>query len=119
MTSLLASLVLCAAAPLAGGENFVAADGEFVRAAEAARVASAQFWTGTDLPGRWSSPCPIEVQLSGQPAAGRTTFLFDRGEGVAAAGAGSETGGRDSTRHVECSRSGGAARSGGSPTATP
>lgn len=69
-----------AASPSTAGENFTAADDEFVRVAEAARVASARFWSGADLPGRWSSPCPIEVRLSGLPAVGRTSFRFDRGE---------------------------------------
>ncbi|MFV0446746.1 MAG: thioredoxin domain-containing protein [Planctomycetaceae bacterium] len=60
--------------------NFTGADPEVLTAAEQARVASAMFWTGHELPGRWTVPCPVNVQPAVHDGGGTTTFLFDRGE---------------------------------------
>lgn len=79
----LAGILLAAALTsngCAGEANFDCADPGFVRAAEQARLDSAQFWSGTPLPGRWSAPCRISLGSRDAAACGRTTFVFDRGE---------------------------------------
>lgn len=80
---LLAGLI----APAFGGENFVAADGESVRAeylqaAERARKDIAIFWTGSTLRGDWWKPCRVTVSSEGDSvgAVGATTFNFGGGE---------------------------------------
>jgi thiol-disulfide isomerase/thioredoxin len=71
--------VLSVATPLPA-QNFTGPDAEVLATAEQARTASARFWTGADLPGRWSSPCPIEVRPAEHSGGGATRFQFDRGE---------------------------------------
>lgn len=61
-------------------DNFTCDDPALVAAAEQARVASALFWSGRALPGRWSRPCPITVQPAEHSGGGSTSFQFDRGE---------------------------------------
>lgn len=70
------ALICCVAV----GQNFTADDPEIRTAAEAARVASARFWTGEPLPGRWSRPCPVTVRLIDHAGGGRTSFVFRDGE---------------------------------------
>lgn len=64
---------------LAAG-NFTHPDTAVVTAAEQARRESAIFWTGNELPGRWSTPCPITVEPADHSGGGATRFHFDRGE---------------------------------------
>lgn len=49
-------------------------------AAEEYRKTLAVEWTGQQLPGNWSSPCPIEVKVGMLGAGGATTFNFQNGE---------------------------------------
>ena len=62
------------------GQNFDCRDSEIRKNAERCRVRSAQFWSGEDLPGDWSRPCPITVSIQDHSGGGATHFLFDRGE---------------------------------------
>jgi hypothetical protein len=68
----------------AQAQNFTAVDSTYAQAAESARVQSAVFWTGHELPGRWWSACPIEVReragANNAAAGGRTTFSIADGE---------------------------------------
>jgi hypothetical protein len=72
-----AARIALGAAP---GPNFTDGDPELVAAAERARHDSAIFWTGEPLPGRWSSPCPVDWQPAAHSGGGQTRFRFDRGE---------------------------------------
>lgn len=49
-------------------------------AAEIYRDELAIEWLGKPLPGNWSSPCPINVQVGSMGAGGATTFNFQNGE---------------------------------------
>ena len=49
-------------------------------AAEIYRKELAIDWTGKPLPGNWSSPCPIEVDVGNTGARGETRFNFQNGE---------------------------------------
>ncbi len=49
-------------------------------AAEVYRKELAIDWTGKPLPGNWSSPCPIEVDVGNTGARGETKFNFQNGE---------------------------------------
>jgi hypothetical protein len=49
-------------------------------AAEVYRKELAIEWTGNTLPGNWSSPCPINVNVGMMGAGGATTFNFQNGE---------------------------------------
>ena len=60
--------------------NFTAASPEFLAVAEQTRRHSARFWSGQDLPGRWSRPCPIHIVYADHSGGGATSFNFDRGE---------------------------------------
>ena len=66
--------------------NFVvnAATAEFAQqvgeAAEIYRRELAIEWLGKPLPGNWSSPCPINVNVGNIGAGGKTTFNFHGGE---------------------------------------
>lgn len=60
--------------------NFVCADQEILKAAEAARIDSALFWTGKRLPGDWYAPCPIRVVPAEHSGGGMTQFRFESGE---------------------------------------
>ena len=60
-------------------QNFTGASQEILLAAERARIHSAEYWSGQPLPGRWSTPCPIEVSYSGSTL-GRTRFTYGSGE---------------------------------------
>ncbi|WP_437229187.1 thioredoxin family protein [Planctomicrobium sp. SH661] len=62
------------------GENFRCADAEMQRVAEQARIRSARFWTGNDLPGAWSSPCPIQFSYTNHAGCGSTRFQMHGGE---------------------------------------
>ncbi|MEW4531500.1 thioredoxin family protein [Maioricimonas sp. JC845] len=72
-------LLLIAPAITAAAGNFTCADPAIRRAAEAARIRSARFWTGRELPGRWARPCPITVE-SDRSTGGVTRFTFSGGE---------------------------------------
>lgn len=77
---------------VARAQNFTGSDPAILEAAETARIESAIFWTGHDLPGRWSSPCPIVIEprparreqqsdvSDHHSSSGRTTFQFEDGE---------------------------------------
>jgi len=60
--------------------NFVCPDPEIVTIAEQARRDSARFWTGNDLPGNWSAPCPIRVTNRLPEGTGVSRFRFENGE---------------------------------------
>jgi hypothetical protein len=49
-------------------------------AAEVYRKQLAIDWTGSPLPGNWSSPCPISVHVGMMGARGETKFNFQNGE---------------------------------------
>ena len=72
-------LLLIAPAITAAAGNFTCADPAIRRAAEAARIRSARFWTGRELPGRWARPCPITIE-SDRSTGGVTRFTFSGGE---------------------------------------
>src|SRR5262245_1810838 len=46
------------------------------QAAEHYRKQLAIEWLGHELPGKWSSPCPIKVNVGQIAASGQTTFSF-------------------------------------------
>ena len=82
-------LVVGALASLGAGfrtPNFIitAPTAEFAKqvgeAAEIYRDELAIEWIGKPLPGNWSSPCPINVQVGSMGAGGATTFNFQNGE---------------------------------------
>ena len=82
-------LIICATASLGAGfrtPNFViTAPTEQIakqvgEAAEIYRKELAIDWTGQPLPGNWSSPCPIEVDVGEMGARGETRFNFQGGE---------------------------------------
>lgn len=60
-------------------QNFTSSDGKAVEVAERARRYSALFWSGKELPGRWSRACPIQVTRAND-ASGLTSFVYDRGQ---------------------------------------
>ena len=79
MLALLAcSLFIVTSAAIA--QNFACDDAEIVARAEQARCYSAIYWSGAELPGRWSVPCPIVVTLADHSGGGATTFTFAGGE---------------------------------------
>ena len=82
-------LIVGALASLGAGfrtPNFIitAPTAEFAKqvgeAAEIYRDELAIEWLGKSLPGNWSSPCPINVQVGSMGAGGATTFNFQNGE---------------------------------------
>ncbi|QDU38880.1 hypothetical protein Mal4_32120 [Maioricimonas rarisocia] len=82
-TALLRLLPACALLLIpctAPAGNFECVDPAIRTAAEAARLRSARFWTGRDLPGRWAHPCPITVRLDRSTGGGMTRFTFAGGE---------------------------------------
>lgn len=60
--------------------NFLHDDPELRQVAEAARVRSAEFWSGRALPGDWYAPCPIVWESRRGAGSGLTRFAIDRGE---------------------------------------
>ena len=76
---LIASLLL--QAPLAWAQaNFSTTEPDLLTTAEAARERSARFWSGKSLPGRWSSPCPVQWSNRSGPGSGMTCFQIQGGE---------------------------------------
>ena len=78
-------LLICST--LIAGENFTCENEYFAEVAEQARVQSAMFWHGEELP-NWHAPCPITIEykktkstrenkLSG---GGATNFTFEGGQ---------------------------------------
>ena len=64
----------------AGAQNFSACESELQNSAEAARERSARYWSGQPLPGRWSTPCPVEWSQRTGPGSGLTSFQIQGGE---------------------------------------
>lgn len=72
------SIITCEAN--ADAQNFVSPDPLITQAAEAARHRSAMYWSGTPLPGNWSTPCPILIVPALHSGGGQTHFRFEGGE---------------------------------------
>ena len=66
--------------PRVWAQNFSVAEPELRTAAEAARERSARYWSGHSLPGRWSSPCPVQWSTRSGPGSGLTCFQIQNGE---------------------------------------
>ncbi len=76
---------ICSASSSRAGEgtssgNFACADAVVLDIAEQSRIRSARFWSGKELPGKWSSPCPIQFQIRPHEGGGQTQFRFENGE---------------------------------------
>ncbi len=67
-------------APTAFAQNFTCDDAEIIARAEQARSESAIYWSGEELPGRWSAACPIVITPADHSGGGATTFQFAGGE---------------------------------------
>ena len=65
---------------IACAQNFSACEPELQNSAEAARERSARYWSGQPLPGRWSTPCPVDWSQRTGPASGLTCFQIQGGE---------------------------------------
>ncbi|MEZ6058472.1 MAG: thioredoxin family protein [Planctomycetaceae bacterium] len=61
-------------------QNFTCGTAHFAEQAEACRIRSALFWTDTELPGPWSTPCPILATPADHQGGGATSFQFRAGE---------------------------------------
>lgn len=68
-------IAIMLSANIAHGANFTG-DPEFVAAAEKARIASSEFWTGKKLR-EWKEPCPITLEEG--KSSGKSKFFYDKG----------------------------------------
>lgn len=79
-SGMVALLTLTLITTSADAQNFICDDTEIVARAEQARRESAIYWSGEELPGRWSVACPITVTPANHAGGGATTFQFGGGE---------------------------------------
>lgn len=64
------------------GQNFVGLDAELRAIAERQRIASAEYWSGSRLPGDWSKPCRLTWSDQTGGGGGATTFAMAGGHVV-------------------------------------